>query len=87
MKKDDYFYFANVINFFKFQAFETVCYFCFYYNLGWNAPTKIKIIREITFLLTTNLLHILMQKLLKSMINSINPRYIQYFDQFLQWLR
>jgi len=27
-----------------------------------------------------------MQKLLKSMINSIKPRYIQYLDQYLQWL-
>jgi len=31
---------------------------------------KIKLIRELTILLTSNLLHILMQKLLKSMINS-----------------
>jgi len=29
----------------------------------------------------------LMQKLQKSMINSVNPRYIQHLDQYnLQWL-
>jgi len=42
-------------------------------DLGWNAPTKIKLIRELTLLLTSIPLHILMQKLLKSMINSVNP--------------
>jgi len=40
----------------------------------------ILLIHEITLLLTTNPLHILMQKLLKSMINCcVNPRYIQQF--------
>jgi len=28
-----------------------------------------------------------MQKLLKSMINSVNPRHFQQLDQYLQWLR
>jgi len=40
-------------------------------DLGWNAPTKIKLICKLTFSLTTNLQHILMQKLLKSMINCV----------------
>jgi len=43
-----------------------------------NASTKIKLIRELSFLLTADPLHILMQKLLKSMINSVNQRYIQH---------
>jgi len=50
-----------------------------------DAPTKIKLIRELTFLLTSNPLHILLQKLLKSMINCITPIYIQHLDQCLQW--
>jgi len=33
-------------------------------QLGWNAPTEITLIRELTFLLTANPLYILMQKLL-----------------------
>jgi len=36
-------------------------------SLRWNAPTKIKLSHELTFLLTANLLHISIQKLLKSM--------------------
>jgi len=36
---------------------------------------KIKLIRELTCLLTSNLLHVLKQKLLKLLINCINPRY------------
>jgi len=40
-------------------------------------------IRELTFLLTFNLLRILMQKLLKSMINyGVDPRHtVQHLDQ------
>jgi len=52
--------------------------------LGWNAPTKIKLIRELAFFVNSDPLHILMQKLLKSMINSVNPRYIQHLDQYLK---
>jgi len=37
----------------------------------WNAPTKIKSIRELTLLLTSNLLHILMQKILKLTIKCV----------------
>jgi len=44
--------------------------------LGWNAPTNIKLIRKLTLLLTSNPLQILMQKLLKSMVNCVNPRHI-----------
>jgi len=36
-------------------------------TLGQIAPTKIKLIRELTILLVSNPLHVLMQKLLKSM--------------------
>jgi len=43
-------------------------------NLEWNAPTKIKLIRELTSLLTN------------PMVNSVNPRYIQHLDQCLLWL-
>jgi len=41
-----------------------------------NAPTKIKLIRELAFLLTFNPQHMFMQNLLKLMINCVNPRYI-----------
>jgi len=47
------------------------------FYLGWDVPTKIKLIRKLTFLLTSNPLHILMQKSLKSVVNCINPR-LQY---------
>jgi len=53
--------------------------------LGWNAPTEIKLIHELTFLLASNPLNMLMQKLLKSMINSDIPRYNQPSEQFLLW--
>jgi len=57
-------------------------------SFGWNAPPKIKLIRELTILLTpSNSLHILVQKLLKSMINCVNQRYIQYLDENIQRLR
>jgi len=46
---------------------------------GWNTPTKIKLIREVTFSLTSNLYTILMQKF----TNCVNPRYIQYLHQCL----
>jgi len=51
-----------------------------------DAPTKIKLIFEFTFLLTSNPQHILMQNVLKSMINIFNPRYIQHLGQYLQHL-
>jgi len=43
--------------------------------LEWNAPTKIKLIRELTFSLASNILQMLMQKLLKSMINWFRPMF------------
>jgi len=36
------------------------------------------LILELTLLLIPNLLHILLQKLLESMLNCVNPRYIQH---------
>jgi len=50
---------------------------------GWNAPTKIRLICDLTFLSTSIPLHILKQKLLKLIINSVNPRSIQHLDQCL----
>jgi len=47
---------------------------------------RLSLIRELTFLLTSNPQHLLMQKLLKPMINSVNPKYIQHLDQCLLWL-
>jgi len=57
--------------FFDIDRFRTEC------------TSKDGVICKLTFLLTSNPLYTLMQKLLKSMFNCINPRYIQHLGQCL----
>jgi len=40
----------------------------------------------VSIFVKSNPLHIMMQKVTKSMINSVNLRCIQHLDKYLQWL-